>query len=202
MATPPIIVKISTATMYLLEVSSNKLTQLVVRQNRCLLPKAIEGGREKWGGSSDTTDTITARQLCSSRNKWYTRIRHISDRTLSSYKITTTRRESRRRTLKLKRTKNCWLISKWALEGNLRAVYRTKILSFKIKTKCLDSPTTNLFNNRSGWLLKPTTGIPRALLVPNTLSNPNCFIPSPTLLCSTSAQIPASSPTLPQVKLT
>jgi hypothetical protein len=47
MATPPIIVKISTATMYLPEVSSNKLTQLVVRQNRCLLPKAIEGGREK-----------------------------------------------------------------------------------------------------------------------------------------------------------
>jgi hypothetical protein len=47
MATPPIIVKISTATMYLPEVSSNKLTQLVVRQNRYLLLKAIEGEREK-----------------------------------------------------------------------------------------------------------------------------------------------------------
>lgn len=188
--------KIYIATANLQGVLSSTLIRQVVRQNKYLQAKAIEEGEFKLGGSSATRDTITARQPCSSHNSWFKKTHHTRDKISLSYRTTTIHPELKHLIWKRKRTKNCWLTSRWAQLANLRVVYKQKILPFRIKTNCSDFQTTSPFNNPYEWHPKLTRDILRALLVRSTPFNPICYIPNPTLLCNTSVLIPVSSPTL------
>jgi hypothetical protein len=176
-------------------------TRRAAKLNKCPQPEVTEEGKEEWRGSSVTTGMITVRRLCSDRSIWCKRIYRTRGRTLSSCRIITTRRELRRRTCKLRRTKNCLLTSKWARGANLKAVYRTKILHFKTKINFWGFLTTNHCNNRYDWLLKLTKGIRRALSARNILYSPSCFIPTQIHSCSTSVRIPKESKIPPLVKL-